>query len=281
VLRKTPVTPAFVVTFVPAAAGPEQSNNGDRASSVTRVHSQVMDDALLVEQAAYYRARAAEYDDWWFRRHEFDFGPEFAAAWWSDVDELRSVFDAFAPAGDVLELAAGTGIWTSELLRFADRVTALDASPETLALNRSKHGDDRVDYVQADLFSFTPPRRFDVVFFSFWISHIPQPRFDGFWSVVADALAPGGRVFFLDGARPAHGVANGPAGWRDRTSAEAVDGRAVADLTERRLRDGSRFQVVKRYWEPRVLEADLGALGWDANVGETTWAFMHGQATRR
>src|SRR5207249_1902832 len=107
---------------------------------------------------------------------------------------------------------------------FADRVTALDASAETLAFNRAKHGDDRVDYLQADLFAFAPPRRFDVVFFSFWISHIPGPRFDGFWSVVADALAPGGRVFFLDGARPAHGMANGPGGWRDRASAEAVDG---------------------------------------------------------
>jgi SAM-dependent methyltransferase len=240
-----------------------------------------MDDALLMEQAAYYRARAAEYDDWWYRRHEFDFGVEFADAWWRDVDELRRVFDAFAPRGDVLELAAGTGIWTGELLRFADRVTALDASAETLAINRAKHGTDRVDHLRADLFSFTPPRRFDVVFFSFWISHVPPERFTGFWSLVADALAPGGRVFFLDGARPAHGIANGPEGWRDRKSAEAVDGRAVEGVTERQLRDGSRFQVVKRYWEPRALEADLGALGWDANVGETAWAFMYGEAARR
>ena len=35
-------------------------------------------------------------------------------------------------------------------------------------------------------------------------------------------------------------------------------------MTERQLRDGSRFQVVKRYWEPRALEAELAALGWDA-----------------
>ena len=239
-----------------------------------------MDDALLAEQAEYYRARAAEYDDWWYRRNEFDFGAEFSEAWWRDVAELRAAFDAFAPRGDVLELAAGTGIWTGELLRFADRVTALDASAETLAINRDKHGDERVEYLQADLFAFVPPRRFDVVFFSFWISHIPPERFSGFWSVVADALAPGGRVFFLDGARPAHGIANGPAGWRDRKSAEAVDGRAIADVTERELRDGSRFHVVKRYWEPRALEADLGALGWRARVGETEWAFMHGEARR-
>jgi SAM-dependent methyltransferase len=240
-----------------------------------------MDDALLVEQAAYYRARAAEYDDWWYRRNEFDFGSEFAEAWWRDVDELRAEFDAFAPRGDVLELAAGTGIWTGELLRFADRVTAIDASPETLAINRSKHGSDRVDHLRADLFSFTPPRKFDVVFFSFWLSHVPPERWEGFWSLVADALAPAGRVFFLDSVRPAHAIANGPAGWRDRKAAEAVDGRALGGVTERQLRDGSRFQVVKRYWEPAGLRDDLASLGWDARVGETSWAFVFGSAARR
>jgi SAM-dependent methyltransferase len=240
-----------------------------------------MDDALLVEQADYYRARAAEYDDWWYRRREFDFGTEFAAAWWRDVEELRAAFDAFAPTGDVLELAAGTGIWTGELLRFADRVTAVDASAETLAINEAKHGSGRVDRIRADIFSFTPTRRFDAVFFSFWMSHIPAERGPGFWSLVADALAPGGRVFFLDSVRPEHAIANGPRGWRDRASAEAVDGRAIGGVTQRTLRDGSRFQVVKRYWEPRALEEELGALGWHASVNETTWAFVYGEATRR
>jgi SAM-dependent methyltransferase len=239
-----------------------------------------MDDALLVEQAAYYRARAAEYDDWWYRRREYDFGPDFADAWWRDADELRAVFDAFAPRGDVLELAAGTGIWTGELLRFADRVTAVDASDETLAFNRGKLGSDRVDHVRADLFAYVPPRRFDVVFFSFWISHVPVERWRAFWSLVDRALAPGGRVFFLDSARPAHAIANGPKGWRDAKSAEGADARATSDVTERKLRDGSTYNVVKRYWDPSRLAAELGSLGWDARVGETTWAFVYGDAAR-
>jgi SAM-dependent methyltransferase len=239
-----------------------------------------MDDALLVEQAAYYRARAGEYDDWWYRRHEYDFGPEFAEAWWRDVAELRGMFDGFAPCGEVLELAAGTGIWTGELLRFADRVTALDASDETLAINRAKHGTDRVDHVRADLFSFVPPRRFDVVFFSFWISHVPADRWRGFWTLVGDALAPGGRVFFLDSARPARAIENGPAGWRESKSVEGADARATSDVTERTLRDGSTYSVVKRYWEPGRLAGELAAIGWDAHVGETTWAFLYGEASR-
>jgi SAM-dependent methyltransferase len=239
-----------------------------------------MDDALLVEQAAYYRARAAEYDDWWYRRREYDFGPDFADAWWRDVEALRGAFDAFAPRGDVLELAAGTGIWTGELLRFADRVTALDASDETLAINRAKHGSERVEHLRADLFSFVPPRRFDAVFFSFWISHVPVERWAAFWTLVDDALAPGGRVFFLDSARPAHAVANGPPGWRGSKSAEGADARATGDVTARTLRDGSTYNVVKRYWEPQQLARELERSGWDARVSETEWAFIYGEASR-
>jgi demethylmenaquinone methyltransferase/2-methoxy-6-polyprenyl-1,4-benzoquinol methylase len=183
----------------------------------------------------------------------------------------------------VLELAGGTGIWTGELLRFADRVTVVDGSAETLAINRAKHGDERVERIVADLFSFTPPRRFDVVFFSFWISHVPVDHWSGFWAVVADALAPGGRVFFLDGARPEHGLANGPAEWRAKKIAEhaAMHGASVdSDVTEREVGDGTRFRVVKRFWEPAVLETELAAIGWSATVRETSWQFMYGQAIR-
>jgi demethylmenaquinone methyltransferase/2-methoxy-6-polyprenyl-1,4-benzoquinol methylase len=242
-----------------------------------------MDEALLAEQRAYYCARAEEYDDWWYRRREHDLGPEANAAWGRDKVELRDALDAFAPRGDVLELAGGTGIWTGELLRFADRVTVVDASPETLAINRAKHGDEHVDRIVADLFSFSPPRRFDVVFFSFWISHVPAERWSDFWTVVADAVAPGGRVFFLDGARAEHGLANGPAEWRAKKLGElaALHGATLeSDVTEREVRDGRRFRVVKRFWEPSVLESELAALGWNATVRETTWQFMYGEATR-
>ena len=70
----------------------------------------------LAEQVDYYRARAPEYDDWWERRHQYDFGPEFATAWAREVAAVGDALDRFAPTGDVLELAAGTGIFTAQLL---------------------------------------------------------------------------------------------------------------------------------------------------------------------
>ncbi len=75
------------------------------------------------------------------------------------------------------------------------RVTAVDASPEVIAINRGRVAVDNVRYVQADLFAFEPQARYDCVFMSFWLSHVPHARFAAFWSMVGDALAPGGFAY--------------------------------------------------------------------------------------
>jgi SAM-dependent methyltransferase len=95
-------------------------------------------DRLLAEQRRYYRERANEYDDWWFRRAGYALDTETEDRWFADVRELEAELDAFGPRGDVLELAAGTGIWTRRLLWHADRVTAVDAVAEVLELNRAR-----------------------------------------------------------------------------------------------------------------------------------------------
>jgi SAM-dependent methyltransferase len=122
----------------------------------------VGDDALeplLAEQVAYYRARAPEY---------LDGGLDLPGG-----AELDAALEAFAPAGDVLELACGPGTWTGQLLDHAATVTAVDAGPEMLAIARERIDDDRVSFVLADLFAWRPERRYDAVFFGFWLSHVP------------------------------------------------------------------------------------------------------------
>jgi demethylmenaquinone methyltransferase/2-methoxy-6-polyprenyl-1,4-benzoquinol methylase len=210
-------------------------------------------DRLLAEQRRYYRERAPEYDDWWFRRGDYVLDAETEARWFADVHELEAALDAFAPRGDVLELAAGTGIWTSRLLRHADRVTAVDASAEVLTLNRDRTR-GAADYVVADVFEWEPPRGFDVCFFGFWHSHVPARLFDSFWRLVARALKPDGRVFFVDNAQlgdPGHLV------------------RSTGEVARRRLSDGREFDIVKRFWEPRALERELAEAGWRLRVRTT------------
>ena len=120
----------------------------------------------------------------------------------------------------MLELACGPGVWTGQLLRHAADVTAVDGSPEMLAAAAARLaaaaarlaaaaarlaaaaarlaaaaarlGAAQLRLVQADLFSWVPDRRYDVVFFGFWLSHVPLERFASFWSLVADCLKDGG-----------------------------------------------------------------------------------------
>lgn len=149
---------------------------------------------LVADQLSYYRKRAPEYDDWFFRRGRFDRGPELNARWVAEVDEVERALHNINPAGRVMELACGTGIWTERLLNYAEQVVAVDGSPEMLAQCRQRVGDERVDFVEADLFAWEPRTRFDVVFFSFWLSHVPPARFESFWRLVDSALHPDGRV---------------------------------------------------------------------------------------
>ena len=104
---------------------------------------------LVAEQKRYYAERAPEYDDWWYRRGRYELEPDTLARWQADVAEAEAALDAvFAAGGTVLELAAGTGIWTRKLLRLADRVVAVDANAETLVLNTPE-----AELVRADVFA--------------------------------------------------------------------------------------------------------------------------------
>jgi SAM-dependent methyltransferase len=207
---------------------------------------------LLAEQVAYYRACAPEYLD--------------GALDLPGGLEIEPALDGFAPAGDVLELACGPGSWTPRLLQDATSVTAVDAAPEMLAIARKTVGeDDRVRFVLADLFAWRPDRRYDVVFFGFWLSHVPLERFDAFWALVDDCLAPGGRVFFVDDAY--------------RTADELVEG-AASSTIRRRLSDGSTHRAVKVPHTPRALERRLAQLGWEIVVSTTAGPFFWGAGGR-
>ena len=70
---------------------------------------------------------------------------------------------------DALELACGRGTWTPRLLAHATTVTAVDAAPEMLARAAARVRDRRVRFIQAGLFGWQPDRRYDIVFFGFWL----------------------------------------------------------------------------------------------------------------
>ena len=228
-----------------------------------------MDDGVLEEQLAYYRARAGEYDDWFLRRGRHDRGPEWNGRWFLELDRVRQELARFGPTGRVLELACGTGLWTVELARHAACITAVDASPEVLAINRARLREAcpevPVRYVRADLFDWRPDHAYDVVFFGFWLSHVLPGRFAAFWKLVRASLRPGGRAFFVDSLRTET--------WAEKESV----GRAPRDHTTlRRLNDGQEFRIVKIFYDPVDLEARLADMGWRFSVHTTDRHLLYG-----
>ncbi len=226
---------------------------------------------VLGEQLDYYRARAAEYDQWWLRQGRYDRGPALTAQWFAEAPEVQAALVAFRPAGRILELACGTGIWTEQLLPFATELTAVDGSREMLAINAVRLGSPMVRYVEADLFRWRPAakERYDTIFFGFWLSHVPPERFAQFWTLVASCLAPGGRVFFVDS--------------RYHETSTAVDHilpDRSATVLQRRLNDGREFRVYKVFYERDELTRHLMELGWTFEIEETTNYFMYGAGCR-
>jgi demethylmenaquinone methyltransferase/2-methoxy-6-polyprenyl-1,4-benzoquinol methylase len=209
-------------------------------------------DELLREQADYYRAFARQYDGAYEMRE--------------DLRSLEVLADGLPVAGDVLELACGTGQWSRLLAARGHRVTAVDAAPEMLALARERVAGLDVEFVRADLFDWRPPRRFDTVFFCFWLSHVPPERFAGFWRMVGDALKPGGAACFVDSSLG------------DLANEEMLDD-YVASSARRPLPDGGTARVVKVFHDPGVLTQALHGLGWSARVWPIGEALLAGAAT--
>lgn len=213
---------------------------------------------LLAEQTGYYRARAGTYD--------------LDMAWDSDDPELRELFapveDWFAGLpirGHVLELACGTGAWTRRLAARADRVHAIDVAPEMIEQAEEKvAGAGDVTFEVADVHGWEAPVAYDVVFFSFLLTHVPPPMTSRFWRLVSSSLASGGTVAFVDAAPHRHDEEE----WLG-------DG-----VVRRTLRDGSEHRIVKVFPTPDQLVGAMADRGLDGTVDIVSDRFLLGVGQR-
>lgn len=209
-------------------------------------------DEVLSSQVVYYRRRAGEYD----------------ATAYGDVEAARGriarLVAEMRPTGTVLEIACGTGLWTEQLAGAAERVTAIDAAPEAVAIAGDRVRSDNVRFEVADIFSWKTAARFDVIFFSAWLSHVPMSRFESFWQLLRGLLAEGGRVLFID----EHAEV------RDKeTYLPGQD-----EIVERRLRDGGRYRIVKNFVDPERLEGRLRGIGWECRIRRDGSDWVCGEA---
>jgi len=209
-------------------------------------------DETLAGQVDYYRRRADEYD-------VTAYGDVAAAR-----TRIARLVEEMRPAGSVLEIACGTGLWTEALAGTADSVTAIDAAPEAIRIARDRVRSANVEFEVTDVFSWEPDSRYDVIFFSAWLSHVPTSRFEQFWQLLRGLLAEDGRVLFIDEHVDERGKEAYVAG-RD-------------EVVERQLQDGSVFRVIKNFVDPEQLELRLRRLGWDCAIRRDGSDWVRGEA---
>jgi len=207
----------------------------------------------------YYAARAPEYDEFYGAELR---PPLERAVFQADLDAATLRLDALPIKGEIVELAAGTG-WWSTLLASKGQLWLYDVSDEVLDVARRKlmaHGMRAHIHIR-DAWA-EPDRQVDVVFCGAWLSHVRRRRLPEFLAIVRRWLKPGGLFAFVD-----------EAGHLDYDA-------TVDEHQSRELNDGRTFSIIKVFYEPEELEAALLAAGFaTAKVTKTSRFFVLGQAT--
>jgi ubiquinone/menaquinone biosynthesis C-methylase UbiE len=171
---------------------------------------------------AYYEARAREYDDWW-NWHVAEHPDEY--------DGLVATIEALEPVR-TLDVACGTGFLTRHL---RGEVTGLDQSATVLEIAAQQAPGATLVHGEGIELPFGDGA-FDRVFTSHFYGHLEAPD----------------RELFLDEARrvaPELVVVDSSA----RHPRAAPDG-----MQPRTLKDGSEWEVYKRYFLADALAEELG-----------------------
>lgn len=156
-----------------------------------------------------------------------------------DLETLQEAVAELMQGHTVLELACGSGYWTEYIAIAADSVTAIDASPEMLALAAGRDVDsDVVTFVQGDARTLAgiPEGKYTACFAAGWWSHIGRAEQDKYLALLRSKLGKDALLVLLD-SNQVEGVSMPIA----RTDADG-------NTYQFRLApDGERFEIMKNY----------------------------------
>jgi SAM-dependent methyltransferase len=130
--------------------------------------------------------RAEDWDERYAEKQQWSAGP----------NRLIAELLADVPPGDAVDLAAGEGRHALWLAGLGWQVTAVDFSDVGLSRGRAQPGADAVDWVVADVRTWTaPPASQDLVLVAYL--HLAQAETVPLLSRAVDWLRPGGRLLVL------------------------------------------------------------------------------------
>jgi demethylmenaquinone methyltransferase/2-methoxy-6-polyprenyl-1,4-benzoquinol methylase len=185
---------------------------------------------------AYYNERAPEYEE------AYTLGTGTASIQDSSVftGEARILSSIVGRhlSGRVIDLACGTGFWLPHYAGACSAITLFDQSERMLDECRKKvTGDglaDRCVLLQGDVLEHQfPAASYDCALVGFLLSHLADAQEALLFSALKKMLVPSARFLLLESA------------W----SPERAKVNVKADQQERRLNDGTAFQIYKRYFD--------------------------------
>lgn len=192
------------------------------------------------ETVRYYRARAAEYEQIYYRKDQ---------ARRREIDDEIERLVWLSRGKVVLDSACGSGFWTEHMSQNAALIVAIDISREMIGEARRKKYSCDVRFLQADLYRL-PVRAavFDLITLGFWFSHEPKQHYHAFFERITQPLRPGGRIWLID----------------NNTTTEISDRHHVRadrfgnNYRQRFLNDGTEFVILKNYFTEPSLREILG-----------------------
>jgi len=193
-----------------------------------------MDSDFRQSMRRYYDARASEYEEAYVLGTGTASIPD-PEVFRREASVLTRIVEHFA-RGRLVDLACGTGYWLPYYVAGCSSVTLIDQAPRMLQECRKKiaslDAPDRITIVQDDVLEHSfRPRAFDSALVGFLISHLTDEEEQQLFERLKTMLDTDGRFLILDSA------------W----SPERARFNRKTERQERRLNDGSRFDIYKRY----------------------------------
>jgi ubiquinone/menaquinone biosynthesis C-methylase UbiE len=210
-----------------------------------------MDADLRRSMFRYYDERASEYEEAFIKGTGTASIPD-PEAFRSEAVLLAGIVGRFA-RGRFVDIACGTGHWMRHYASRCSSITLLDQSARMLDECGKKVAAlgvaDRTEIIHGDVFSRSiGEHAYDCALVGFLLSHLTEDEEARLFEMLARALDANGRFLILDSAY----------------SSERARFNAKVERQERRLNDGARFEIYKRYLD----RDDVAA--WPVTYGATT-----------
>lgn len=190
--------------------------------------------------AEYYNKKAKEYEEVYQRDDKIRLAEQAL---------IKKYIEESFSNSYVLELACGTGYWTKSLQPVAQKIIAIDQSPEMLTIASKRFANkSNISFLLGD--AYNPPvsfPKFNGCMANFLFSHIPKKDISEFLNTLHERLDHNAFVFFVD------------SNYQEGHGGKLVKKIGNKDTWKRRkLNNGEEYDVLKNYYTKAELEAIFG-----------------------